>query len=220
MLQLCDKSPHAMHLLKRLFGGEDRFASLLEASAQEVQANVEALDQLLSGSTPAVSLKTFLQSRAKEQEIKAEIDSLLCARAGTPLDHADVEALARALNRIAKGSRKFAERYLLCAAHIRDVSFAQQIRMLGEAAGIVHQMVAELNGGLNVAATKKQDDVLQKVESDADKLLIEAIVGLYRGRHAPMKAIMLKDLYEQLDRIFDRCRNTGDLILQMVLKHS
>ena len=102
-----------MHLLKRLFSGEDRFAGLLEASAQEVQANVEALDQLLNDSNPAVSLKAFLQSRAKEQEIKAEIDSLLCARASTPLDHADIEALAHALNRVAKGSRKFAERYLL-----------------------------------------------------------------------------------------------------------
>jgi hypothetical protein len=209
-----------MHLLKRLLSGEDRFSDLLEASAQEVQANVQALDQLLSSTTPAVSLKAFLQSRAREQEIKAEIDSLLCQRAGSPLDHADIEALARALNRIAKGSRKFAERYLLCAAQIRDVSFAQQLQMLQEAAGIVHQMVASLKGGLSVAAAKQQNDALQKIEGDADKLLIQAIVALYQGRHQPMKAIMLKDLYEQLDRVFDRCRNTGNLILQIVLKNS
>ena len=209
-----------MSFVGNLLGREDRFSSLLEASAQEVQANVKALDQLLNSTTPAVSLKGFLQSRAKEQEIKAEIDSLLCQGAASPLDHADIEALARALNRIAKGTRNFAARYLLCSTHIRDVSFARQLKMLEEATATLRQMVTDLNGGVKVAAAKKQNDVLQKIEGDADKLFTEAVVALYQGRHEPMKAIMLKDLYKVLDRVFDRLRNTGNLILQIVLKLS
>jgi uncharacterized protein len=209
-----------MSLVLSLLRREDRFSSLLTAMAAEVQANVRALDQLLTSPSPAVSLKSFLQARAKEQEIKDEIDTLLCQRYGTPLDHADVEALARALNRIAKGLRKFAERYLICAAHIRDVSFAPQLQLLASVAERLQQMVASLGGRLSVAATKERDQGLQQLDEAADKLFRDNLAGLYQGRHTPMKAIMLKDLHEQLDRVFDRCRATGDLILQIVLKLS
>ena len=209
-----------MSLVSSLFSREDRFSSLLSASAAEVQANVKALDQLLTSTSPAVALKALLQSRAKEQEIKAEIDLLLCQRYGTPLDHADVEALALSLNRIAKGLRKFAERYLICAAHIRDVSFAPQLQILASVAATLQEMVASLGGHMHVGATKERDNALQKLEEEADKLFRENVVALYQGRHAPMKALMLKDLHEQLDRVFDRARATGDLILQIVLKHS
>ncbi len=209
-----------MSLVSSLLSREDRFSSLLSASAAEVQANVKALDQLLTGASPAVSLKAFLQSRAKEQEIKAEIDFLLCQRCRTPLDHVDVESLARSLNRIAKGLRKFAERYLICAAHIQDVSFAPQLQMLASVAATLHEMVASLGGHLHVGATKDRDDTLQKLDEEADRLFRENVVALYQGRHAPMKALMLKDLHEQLHRVFDRSRAAGDLILQIVLKHS
>jgi uncharacterized protein len=209
-----------MSFVGNLLGQEDRFSSLLEASALEVQANVKALGQLLSSASPAVSLKSFVQSRAKEQEIKGQIDALLCQGASSQLDHADIEALALALNRIAKGTRRFAERYLLCSPYISEVSFARQLKMLNEAAVVLQEMVAGLQSGIKVAGAKSQNDVLQKLEGDADKFFTDAVVELYQGRHGPMQAIMLKDLYEVLDRIFDRFRNTGNLILQIVLKLS
>ena len=209
-----------MSLVGNLLSREDRFVGLLEASAQEVLANVTALSGLLSSASPAVSLKSFVQSRAKEQEIKGQIDSLLCQGASSHLDHADIEDLALALNRIAKGTRRFAERYLLCAPHIADASFARQLKMLNEAAAGLQEMVAGLQSGMNVASAKSMNNVLQKLEGEADKLFTEAVVELYQGRREPMQAIMLKDLYEVLDRVFDRFRNTGNLILQIVLKLS
>jgi len=209
-----------MRLVKKLLARENRFSTLLKASAEEVQANVKALDQLLNSASPAVSLKAFLQSRAKEQEIKAEIDSLLCQGHRTPLEHADVEALARLLNRTVKGLRKFAERYLICGPHIRDVSFGKEIQLLVAASAVLHQMVASLGAGPRVATAKTHNDELQKIEADADSLIVEHVVAIYQGRYEPMKSIMVKDLYEQLDRVFARCRSAGDLVLQIVLKNS
>ncbi len=209
-----------MQLLKRLFKREDRFLSLLEASAGGGKTHATALHQLLTSPSPAVLLNAFLQARVKEQEINAAIDSLLLEGHSSVLEREDIERLARALQRIPKRIRKFAERYLLCSARIAGVSFAQQFKMLEAAIDLVNQMVCDLKGGLSVAAMKKQNDALQKIEKQADKLLMANMVALYQGHHEPMKAIMLKDLYEQLDRVFDRCRNTGNLILQIVLKHS
>ena len=98
--------------------------------------------------------------------------------------------------------------------------FAVQVTMLDEAALTLQQMVVELRGGVSVGAAKQHNDVLQRIKSDADKLFTAAVVELYQGHHEPMTTIMLRDLYEILDRIFDRARNTGNLILQIMLKHS
>lgn len=209
-----------MRFIANLLGREDRFAALLEAGTLEVLATVKALDELLTSPNPALSLMSFVQARAKEQEIKGQIDALLCQRAASRLDHGDIVALALALNRISKATRRFAERHLLCADHVSRGIFAVQLTMLGEAAVTLHRMVADLRRGMKVAAAKEQNDVLQRIKGDADKLFTAAVVQLYQGCHDPMTSIMLRDLYEVLDRIFDRARNTGNLILQIVLKQS
>ena len=209
-----------MGMIASLFVREDRFATLLEAAALEVVATVKALDQLLSSPNPALSLASFVQARAKEQEIKGQIDALLCQRGASRFDHGDLVALALGLNRISKTVRRFAERHMLCAARIPAGVFAVQVTMLDEAALTLQAMVAGLRGGLEIGAAKRRNDVLQRIKGDADRLFTAAVVQLYQGHHEPMPSIMLRDLYEILDRIFDRARNTGNLILQIMLKHS
>jgi len=207
-----------MGFIESLFVREDRFATLLEAASLEVLATVKALDQLLSSPNPALSLASFVQARAKEQEIKGQIDVLLCQRASSRLDHGDIVALALGLNRISKSVRRFAERHMLCATRVPNGIFSVQITMLDEAAITLQRMILGLRGGVTVA--KRDNDVLQRIKGDADKLFTAAVVHLYQGHHDPMVSIMLRDLYEILDRIFDRARNISNLILQIMLKHS
>ena len=42
----------------------------------------------------------------------------------------------------------------------------------------------------------------------------------YSGRHDSLRVIVLKDLYELLERIIDRCRDAGNVINHIVLKNS
>jgi uncharacterized protein Yka (UPF0111/DUF47 family) len=35
-----------------------------------------------------------------------------------------------------------------------------------------------------------------------------------------MKVLALKDLYEQLEKVIDRCRDAGNVIAHIALKHS
>ena len=48
-----------------------------------------------------------------------------------------------------------------------------------------------------------------------------AIAGLVPSQIAyPLRTIFLKDLFELLEKIFDRCRDAGNSVFQIVLKHS
>lgn len=209
-----------MGFITSLFAREDRFARLLETAAAEVVATVNALSQLLANRNPAITLTSFVQARAKEQEIKDRIDALLCQRAPSRLDHGDIVNLALGLNRINKAIRRFAERHMLCQPHTPSGMFAAQSTLLGEAGLTLHQMIIDLGNGASLSTIKHQNDRLQRIKGEADQLFTTGVIHLYQGRHDPFTSIMLRDLFEVLDRIFDRIRNTSNLILQIGLKQS
>ena len=50
--------------------------------------------------------------------------------------------------------------------------------------------------------------------------MLDLLRDLYSGRHDSLEVIVLKDLYELLERIIDRCRDAGNVINHIVLKHS
>jgi uncharacterized protein Yka (UPF0111/DUF47 family) len=43
---------------------------------------------------------------------------------------------------------------------------------------------------------------------------------LFSGKHDALQVIALKDLYELLEKIIDRCRDAGNVIAHIALKHS
>jgi len=104
--------------------------------------------------------------------------------------------------------------------HVHDVDFSKQMQMLGQAGDTVVLLVAELRKGVNLEKVKLQNDQLQQIEGEADKLMLESLRELYNNDHATIKVIMLKDLYEILEKVFDRCRDAGNIVFHIVLKHS
>lgn len=206
--------------IKKLLHKEDQFLTLLEASAQEGCASVKALAQIVGKPAAKTSMEKLLKSRQKEREISSKIDELLCQSFTTPLEREDIETLGRALYRVPKNIRKFAERYLISAAQLQGVDFSEHIKMLETATHLVQQMVADLRKGPKLSATEANCNALQKLEGQADDMLTASLQALYQGQHDPLKAIILKDLYELLERVFDRCRTAGNVMLQIVLKNS
>jgi uncharacterized protein Yka (UPF0111/DUF47 family) len=64
------------------------------------------------------------------------------------------------------------------------------------------------------------NDRMQAIESEADRLLLELYRDLYGGRHEPIRILLLKDLFELLEKAIDRCRDAGNVAYQIVLKNS
>ena len=210
-----------MFSLQKLLGKDDKFFDLLHASAEEGLHSVNALKRILSTSTSATAptLDEFVASRRKDKAITNEIGELLVKTFVTALEREDIEALSNVLYKIPKTIEKFAERYILCAPRLRDVKFTTQIAMLEEAVQTVVAMLKELKkNDLNSIA--RHNAKLQRLEGEADNLMLDELRDLYSGKHDPLTAMALKDLYELLEKVFDRCRDAGNVISHVVLKHS
>jgi hypothetical protein len=209
-----------MFSLQKLLGKEDLFFGLLEASAHEARTSAQALVRLSQTLDQPVTLEEFARSRRKDKEITTQIRNAVYTTFVTPLEREDIEALSLALYRIPKTVEKFSERLLLAPQQVQGVNFFQQVGLLEQATECVENLVKSLRAGINLDEVRKWNDRLQQVEGEADKAILELYRDLFSGRHDALKVIVLKDLYELLEKIIDRCRDVGLVISQIVLKNS
>jgi uncharacterized protein Yka (UPF0111/DUF47 family) len=209
-----------MFSLQTIFGKGDKFYGLLEASADAARDSAAALVKMLATRQQAVSLDEFMLARKREKDLTALISKELVNTFVTALDREDIEALSAALNKITKAISKFAERYALAADRLGDIDFGTRAALLEKAAEVIRQMVAQLRKGMNLEAMSALNDRLQAIENEADRLLLELYRDLYGGRHEPIRILLLKDLFELLEKAIDRCRDAGNVVYQIVLKNS
>ncbi len=208
-----------MFSLQRLLGKEDKFFSLLEASAEEARTSVQALVKLSQNLLKPVDTDQFAWSRRKDKQITKEISAAVYTTFITALEREDIEDLSNALYKIPKTVDKFAERALLAPQHLRGIDFSKQIGMLERATDIVLELVKSLHG-MNLEKVKELNDKLQFLEGEADKHMMALYKDLFCGKHDPVLVIVLKDLYELLEKIIDRCRDAGNVISHIALKNS
>src|SRR5438552_7621911 len=206
--------------LQKLFSKDEEFFDLLEASAEECRVSILALKGILTNGSRPLTMDDFVASRRKDKQITTQIAELMCRVSVTALDREDIETLSNALYKIPKTVEKFAERYLLSANEIRDVDFSKQVRLLEEAIGIVGEMLKELRQRFHMEKMADQNGRLQRVEGEEDNLMLELLKDLYSRRHDAIKVIILRDLYELLEKVVDRCRDAGNVISNIVLKNT
>ena len=209
-----------MFSLQKLLGKEDKFFNLLEASAQEARNSVQALIKLCKRPEQGALLDEFVQSRRKNKQITEQISEAVYTTFITALEREDIEALSNALYKIPKTVEKFGERVLLCPQLVRGVDFSKQITLLEQATDTVLAMVKSLRKGAHLEQVKSLNDKLQHLEGEADKAIMELFRELFNGKHDPVKVVVLKDLYELLEKVIDRCRDAGNIISHIMLKNS
>jgi hypothetical protein len=209
-----------MFSLQKLLGKEDKFFTLLEASAEAARASVQALVKLSKTLDQPQAFDEFAYTRKKDKEITSQISDAVYTTFITALEREDIEELSTALYKIPKMIDKFTTRVLVAPQYVRGVDFSKQIHLLGRATDIVLELVKSLRTGMNLEKVKDLNDQLQFLESEADTHMMSLYKELFDGKHDAIQVIALKDLYELLEKVIDRCRDAGNVIAHIALKHS
>jgi len=209
-----------MFSLQQLFGKSDQFYGLLEQAAEEAHQSVKLVLDLMNTPKARQNLDDLILARRKEKKIAEQISELLVKTFVTGLEREDIEALSLALYKIPKTTEKFAERYLLVPQHLEGVEFSKQAALMERSTDVVLQMVKQLRDLTNVEKLKELNDKLQFIEGEADRLMLELLAELYSGRYDALRAIVIRDLYELIEKAIDRCRDAGNVVMHIVLKNS
>jgi uncharacterized protein len=209
--------------IQKILGHDQKFFDLLEASAQEADASVHhliALLERLEEKDSPQSLEEFVRSRRKDKQITQELTEQLCKTFITPLEREDIQALSAALYKIPKTVEKIGERVLISPQDLQGRSFRKQVELLDQAAETVLAMVKQLRKGTDAATAREMNAKLQSIEGDADKLELDLLRDLYQGDYKTKQIIFLRDLFELMEKVVDRCRDAGNIILEVALKYS
>ena len=209
-----------MFSLQTIFGKGDKFYGLLEASAAAARESTRALVELLAAPPAQRSLEKFKLARQREKDLAAQIGQELVNTFVTALEREDIDALSSALYKIPKIVEKFAERYTIVAERLGEVDFISRAVMLERACEVIEQMIGLLRKGMNIDTSKALNDRMQAIETEADRLILELYRDSYTRETDPMRYLILKDLFELLEKAIDRCRDAGNVVHQVVLKNS
>jgi uncharacterized protein Yka (UPF0111/DUF47 family) len=209
-----------MFSIQRLLGREGMFFDLLEGSAREALVSVQLLSKYLKSPKQLEALDEFIATRRKDKAINTQITEAICTHFITALEKEDIEALSSALYRIPKTVEKIAERLLLAPQGLQGHDFSSQGTLLDQAAALVLTMIQNLRKGISLPQIQSYNERLQGIEGEADKVLVRLLREVYSGRYDGVEALFLKDVYELLERVVDRCRDAGNVITHIVLKNA
>ncbi len=209
-----------MFSLQKLLGKDALFFDLLESAAKESCASIEVLIQFAKKPDHPGPLDGFIAARRKEKALSEQISEAVTKTFVTPIEREDIEALNTALYKIPKTVEKFGERLILASDHIRGADFSRQTELLGRAAAVVEELVQCLRRAPGIEVVKALNSKLQAIEGEADNRILQLLKDLYSGQFPPVQVIILKDLYELLEKVIDRCRDVGNCVVHIVLKNS
>ena len=209
-----------MFSIQQFFSKGDRFQELLEAAAQESHESVRLVIELMKSPRNTQNLDDLILARRKEKKISEQISNELVKTFITGLEREDIEALARALFRIPKAAEKLAERLVIAGRHLDGIDFTRQADMMSKATDAILGMIRQLRDMKDLEKLKTFNDRMQLVEVESDKYINELLRELYGGKYEPLRAMAIRDVYELMEKVVDRCHDAGNVVMQIVLKNS
>jgi uncharacterized protein len=209
-----------MFSFQKLLHREDKLLSLLEASARQARSSVQALLSIAKNPAPSMAEQDVAFSRLHDRKITQEITDEVYSTFIAALDREDIEKLSGAIYKIPKLADKFGERYRSSPDFVRSMDFSGQLNLLDQAVEVLVQLVESLQRGLDLDRVKSFNDRLQHIEGEADKHMLGLYKELFSGKYPAVEVLVLKDLYEMLEKLIDRNRDAGNIIAHIALKSS
>jgi uncharacterized protein Yka (UPF0111/DUF47 family) len=209
-----------MFSIQQLFSKGDRFQELLEAATQESHESVRLAIEVMKAPGKTQNRDDVIITRRKEKKISEQISGELVKTFITGMEREDIESLARALYRIPKSAEKLADRLVMAGPYLEGIDFTRHADMMAKATDAVQGMVQQLRDIKDIEKIKMFNDRLQLVEFEADRYLVELLRDIYSGKYEPHRAMTLKDIYELMEKVIDRCHDVGDVVMYIVLKNS
>jgi len=153
--------------------------------------------------------------------VTAEVNRMLHRTFITPIDREQIHGLINAMDDIVDLLQDSSE-----TLHLYDVrSIPEDVLRLGELSArccerVQHavSLLPKINDPDTAEAAIKTCEEIDKLESDADRVMRSAMSRLFREEEDVRELIKLKAIYEQLESISDRCEDVANLIEGIVLE--
>jgi predicted phosphate transport protein (TIGR00153 family) len=212
-------------MFSRLMPQEGKFFELFNAHAELIAQGGRELGALVNqlaadSGDPTASIQVIDQIESRADKITHETIALLHKSFNTPLDRDEIHKLITRMDDILDLTQDVAQ-----SMHLYDVRrLTQEACTLADiciaCCDRIKAAVGLLNDMDNGPAILKICDEIDKLESDADRVMRTSMAKLFREEQDVRELIKLRAVYELLETITDACEDVANIVEGIVLENS
>ena len=208
-------------MISRFLPKEEGFFELFnESAALTLEAAKNFKNLLNSGANAANIARSIKTAENKADEITHKTMLMLHRTFITPLDREDIHELIKRLDDILDFLDASAQRYVLYELDHAPPEMVQLAEITIASCELVKKCIGGLSNLKNAQDLFETCVQINKLENDADHVLRSAVAGLFKNESDLRRLIKLKEIYELLETVTDRCEDVANLIEGIVLENS
>jgi len=192
-----------------------QFTEMAENVALAGQMLVELMDDFGNAKTVARRILELEHVGDKHvHDVVRRLDSTFI----TPIDREDIYDLVATLDEVIDNIEAAADMMILYRITETTEYCHEQAKVIAKATALLSKGIAGLE--------KRNNDLrdcfikVNQLENDGDRIVREAIAGLFDGEMKATDIIKWKDIYETLESAIDECEHVANIIESIVLKHA
>ncbi len=213
-----------MNFIARLMPREGRFFNLFDNHAKLIVDGALALADVLrhydNGKDRAVGIKSIEDAEHGADRITHETVQLLHTTFVTPFDRDDIHRLISRMDDVLDLIQDTAESLVLYDIQKVTPEATQLAELLLRCAERVQSAVGLMASMADAPAILKICQEIDRLESDADKVMRSALSELFRHDSDVRQVIKLKAVYESLESATDKCQDVANVIESVVLENA
>ena len=211
----------------KLMPREGNFFELFNDHGAHIAAGARAFMAMVQNyADPTLREKYAAEVDAAERaadRVTAEVNRLLHKTFITPIDREQIHGLINAMDDVLDLLQDASETMALYDVH----HMTEEVKRLAEISvkcceRVQHAvtLLPKLSDASVAEAAIKTCEEIDRLESDADRVMRSAMSQLFREEPDVRELIKLKAIYELLESISDRCEDVANLIEGVVLENS
>ncbi len=213
-----------MNFISRLMPREGRFFSLFDSHAKLIVDGALALVDVLRdyevAKDRAAGIKLIEDVEHAADRITHETVQLLHTTFITPFDRDDIHRLISRMDDVLDLIQDTAETLVLYDIQKVTPEATQLAELVLRCAERVQAAVKLLVSMADAKAMLEICQEIDKLESEADKVMRGAVSQLFRVETDTRQLIKLKAVYEALESATDKCQDVANVIESVVLENS
>ena len=213
-----------MNFISRLMPREGRFFNLFDSHAKLIVDGALALEDVLRNyeikKDREAGIKTIEDAEHAADRITHETVQLLHTTFVTPFDRDDIHRLISRMDDVLDLIQDTGESLVLYDIQKVTPEATQLAELLRRCAERVQSAVGLMASMADAPAILKICQEIDRLESDADKVMRGAISELFRHESDVRQLIKLKAVYESLESATDKCQDVANVIESVVLENA
>ena len=211
----------------KLLPPEGNFFELFNQHADRIVEAARAFDNLVKNYDDAHLREKYIQdvdnAERSADRITHEVNRVLHKTFITPIDRDQIHSLINTMDDVADLIQDCAETMSLYDVKAMTLEIHRLTDLSVKCCERVQdavKLLAKLAQPSTAEAALKTCEEIDKLESDADRVMRSAMSKLFREQEDVRELIKLKAIYELLETITDKCEDVANLIEGIVLENS